>query len=390
MNVRWLFRRAFTLVELLVVIAIIGILIALLLPAVQAAREAAHRSQCTNNLKQLMLAAKMYHDSYKTLPARECGTCGYIPATQSGGTSDGDYMHNNVCALSGFVCMLPYMEQKPLYDQISTGWPGPGGPTPWEAYAGWNHQPPTLLCPSDGAAQNVNNKNIYAAEGSTDYCFSAGDSILNLSGAYPNCQWASTTAATYDPRGLFGQYVWHSLADCRDGTSNTVAFSEQTACVTAAEWGTNHGDFYYMPSIPSMWGQGTCPAGWAPQCLALKGPNGTFTPNPSGPDQWHHDRGALWCFGEAGICCFNTVLPPNSISCTNAPGEWGQGFFPPDSLHPGGVNAAMADGSVRFISETIDTGNLAAAEVVSGPSPYGVWGALGSKAGGDIVSGNSF
>ena len=141
------------------------------------------RSQCTNNLKQIMLAAQMYHDSYKTLPARECGTCGYIPATQSGGTSNGDYQHNNMATLSGFVAMLPYMEQKPLYDQISTGWPGPGGPAPWESYAGWNHQPPTLLCPSDGAAQNVNNKNIYAGWGSTDYNFCAGDSVLNLSGA---------------------------------------------------------------------------------------------------------------------------------------------------------------------------------------------------------------
>jgi len=139
-----------------------------------------------------------------------------------------------------------------------------------------------------------------------------------------------------------------------------------------------------------MWNVGNAPPGLALRCLALKGPNGTFTPNPAGPDQWHHDRGQLWCYGEPGICCFNTVLPPNSISCTNAPGEWGQGYFPPDSMHPGGVNAATADGSVRFISETINTGNLAAAEPISGPSPYGVWGALGSKAGQDIVSAGTF
>jgi len=382
MNVRWFFRRAFTLVELLVVIAIIGILIALLLPAVQAAREAARRSQCTNNLKQIMLASHMYHDSYKTLPARECGTCGTSgPPVDNG---NGDYMHNNNMALSGFVSLLPYMEQKPLYDQIATGWPGPGGPTPWESYAGWNHQVPGLLCPSDGGAQNMNTKNIYAGQGSTNYNFCMGDSITNWHGDWPS--WGN---GWYDPRGLFGQYVWHTLGDARDGTSNTLAFSEQTACVSNAEWYTNHGDFWYDGSISGA-------AGDALKCLAHKGPNGTFiNPNTSQPDQWHHDRGALWCIGEPGTCAFNTVLPPNSISCTNAPGEWGGGFFPPDSLHPGGVNAAMADGSVRFISETINTATpgtlgLGAAEPTSGPSPYGVWGALGTKAGGDTVESGSY
>ncbi len=369
-------QRGFTLVELLVVIAIIGILIALLLPAVQAAREAARRTQCTNNLKQITLASHMYHDSYKTLPAREAGTCGSNGTPMDMGMND--YQHNNTMTLSGFVALCPYLEQKPLYDQITTGWPGPGGPAPWISYPGWLHQVPALLCPSDGGAQNVNAKNIYAGWGNTNYNFCAGDSVANL---YGMCQ--GMGPGSYDPRGLFGMYNWHSLTDCRDGTSNTLAFSEQTACVSNSEWYTNHGDFYYLPGITNT-GAG---AGQALQCLAAKGPNGTFiNANTSMPDQWHHDRGAVWCYGEPGICAFNTVLPPNSICCTGSGSEGGPAFLPPDSLHPGGVNAAMADGSVRFISETINTGNLNAAEPTSGPSPYGVWGAMGTKAGGESVS----
>jgi prepilin-type processing-associated H-X9-DG protein len=81
---------------------------------------------------------------------------------------------------------------------------------------------------------------------------------------------------------------------------------------------------------------------------------------------------------------FNTILPPNSIGATNYSSEWGsEHILPPDSRHPGGVNAMMADGSVRFVSETIEAGNPASAGVTQGLSPFGVWGAMGSKAGGE-------
>jgi prepilin-type processing-associated H-X9-DG protein len=91
---------------------------------------------------------------------------------------------------------------------------------------------------------------------------------------------------------------------------------------------------------------------------------------------------------------FNTILPPNSIGC-RCGGPWGGGcctecgndiVLPPDSYHPGGVNGMMADGSVRFVSDTVDTGNLASPPVTTGPSPFGVWGAMGSRAGGESKS----
>jgi len=107
-------NQAFTLVELLVVIAIIGILIALLLPAVQAAREAARRSQCTNNLKQFGLANHNYHDTYKALPARRGGTSSYPNPGSS-------RSHANFDRLSPFIPLLPFYEQGAMYDQIKAG-----------------------------------------------------------------------------------------------------------------------------------------------------------------------------------------------------------------------------------------------------------------------------
>src|SRR3990170_655930 len=142
-------RRAFTLVELLVVIAIIGILIALLLPAVQAAREAARRSQCTNNLKQLGLANHNYHDVVKAFPYGKGGTtsCAYPGPPRC-----------NYGRISGFIPLLSYLEQRPMYNQIMAGdIPGgryPGGPAGWDGWAVWDVSPATIRCPSDPSPFN--------------------------------------------------------------------------------------------------------------------------------------------------------------------------------------------------------------------------------------------
>ena len=144
-RVRWL---GFTLVELLVVIAIIGILIALLLPAVQAAREAARRSQCTNNLKQITLASHNYHDTAKTFPPMRIGTFMFDLSN--------NYTATNAGCMSGFVSLLPFIEQTGLYAQISTpqtiaGTAYPSfGPVPWNgAYTPWDVTVPAYMCPSE-------------------------------------------------------------------------------------------------------------------------------------------------------------------------------------------------------------------------------------------------
>ena len=178
-----LFRRraAFTLVELLVVIAIIGILVGLLLPAVQAAREAARRMQCSNGLKQLGLANLNYESTFKALPPRKGGT---------GGPFNGTIRNNsNGNRLSGFVFLLPYMEQSAMYNQIQAGdlagtynyaaaQGGPtaavGGPAAWTGWVPWNRSPSMLTCPSDGPVFNQP-----ANTQTNNYACCIGDSTVN-------------------------------------------------------------------------------------------------------------------------------------------------------------------------------------------------------------------
>lgn len=348
--------KGFTLVELLVVIAIIGILIALLLPAVQAAREAARRSQCTNNLKQMGLAVHNYADINKCFPPKKSGT-------QLGG-----------CALSngafgtGWMRLMPFYEQQPLYAIWSSAQTygattyTPFGPCPWDAtapnYWPYLQQVPTLLCPTDGTAA----KKLATDRGRTNYMFSVGDTVSNNHNNNSN-----------DNRGPFGNYqVVFGFADIRDGTANTAMLSERL--FAADSWTVKEGN------IHSFAGVATSPG----TCLAQVDPNNKtrFAPG-SNVTNW----GGRWDHGSASHIAFNTVLPPNSPACGSTNNDDSSaGVWPPASYHPGGVNMALCDASVRFISETIDAGNTLAAPVTGGPSPYSVWGALGSKAGGEPLS----
>jgi prepilin-type N-terminal cleavage/methylation domain-containing protein/prepilin-type processing-associated H-X9-DG protein len=377
-------RRAFTLVELLVVIAIIGILVALLLPAVQAAREAARRMSCSNNLKQLALACHTYMDVHKVFPPGEMG------AYQPGGWGNPTASPAGAC--SPIVHMLPFIEQTPLADTINspyvsqTGTPyGPGGAfTFWSDYDPWRVKLSAALCPSDNTGWAVGAGSVARS----NYCFSRGDKINRV-----------TTANAWEsgwnkPRGLFqGSVYWPnadpynpnnyhangvSLAGLTDGTSNTIAISEMVT-YSGSMWQLKGSYCEYVPSLD------TSPM----VCMAFKGPGGELM--GCQPATSHQNRGLGWGAGYFLHTGFNTVLPPNAPMCLASKGEWSHGLLPPQSHHPGGVQAAMADGSVHFIQENIDTGDLSLPEAEgwtvsrSRRSPYGVWGALGSIDGGEAA-----
>ncbi|MDD3468542.1 MAG: DUF1559 domain-containing protein [Thermoguttaceae bacterium] len=364
-------RAGFTLVELLVVIAIIGILIALLLPAVQAAREAARRAQCTNNFKQLGIALHTYHDSHNAFPAGNCHFLGFRQDSGNVWTSPTN---------GAVVFLLPYMEQKALYDtyvdwakradtdsSVTSGyyvvWDLAAANKTWYA-----NKIPSLLCPSDG-----NNTEVTSGVGSscTNIYYCAGDGMWSFA-SRPDMEW--TPRAHVGKRGFFQREAWKSMAAVTDGTSNTICLSE---CVVPSSNNTSNlkgGVAAYQPHD----GEGR-----AGLCLN----NAYSADRKSIKNPAHLWRGRIWSNGRSADAWFTCTLPPNSVSCV-AGGftvhEWGS--FAPTSNHSGGVNALRVDGSVMFVSDSIHTGNLMDAQVVTGPSPYGTWGALGSINGGETIS----
>ncbi|QDV66513.1 hypothetical protein Poly24_01990 [Rosistilla carotiformis] len=340
-------RSAFTLVELLVVIAIIGILVGLLLPAVQAAREAARRMQCSNSMKQLGLALHNYHDTHGS----------FVP--RATGTTSGTFQNNG--RLNGLIPLMPFYEQGPMYDQIAAGdgtRPPFGGNT-WDSWTPWNVAPEMLHCPSDNFSGNQTNH--------FNYRFSLGD------------QMGSTRDAT-SVRGVFAKRDGSRFRDILDGTSNTIAMSERK--VNSYSQGTRTGTIRVAEGVTT----GVADIQLSPlNCLAET--DGTFYLDASVVK----GRGGWWLAdGQAERAGFNTVLPPNSASCadgTSSSGDSVTSVITPTSNHPGGVMTLRADGSTHFVAETIDTGDLSQPERTSGLSPYGIWGAMGSKAGGEPTAG---
>ncbi len=334
-------HQGFTLIELLVVIAIIAVLIALLLPAVQQAREAARRTQCKNNLKQLGLAVHNYESTFSRLPPHEGGTCCNIPGTNNG-------------TLSGIVMMLPYFDQASLWNAIASA-PGQGGEPGTVAFI---HPPgplPMLLCPSSPEPPSAGSVNPKWGGPGRSYHLSLGDSDLN---AFSHPPYTAPPARSPFSPTAGETRQWR---DITDGLSNTILIAEQALFKNTSELqGTFSED--YTIATPTACSASTPGKNYNGLGSILG--NGRFWAQAS---------------GLAGYTVL-TILPPNGPSC---------GYFPTvSSRHTGGVQVVLADGAVRFISDSIDAGNQSAAPPTNsnGPSPYGVWGALGSAQGGEPTS----
>lgn len=216
-----------------------------------------------------------------------------------------------------------------------------------------------LQCPSDSMSMNV------AKVRTNNYVFCIGDQIDN-------------PRDRTQVRGLFGYRDCVSMRDITDGTSNTIAMSERRKASFAP------GD-HNAPRINEGVQLGVTNVRTNPiECLSYVGNNGYY----ADPTTVKGASGVRWQDGQTTWVGFTTVIGPNGPSCaedTNTGGDSQHMVHPPTSQHTGGVNALMADGAVRFISDNIDTGNLGLPGVNAGPSPYGVWGALGSKAGNEAI-----
>jgi prepilin-type processing-associated H-X9-DG protein len=247
--------------------------------------------------------------------------------------------------LSGFVALLPYIEQGPMSDQVGSD------PTyVWNTgFQPWVTHIAALLCPSDPETHDIS-----PLFGHNNYVFCAGDQ-------YNNLDWTDYPSPP-PTRGLFGPSSHVKFGDILDGTSNTLALSE-----------------IVRPSVGNAFGSNTIANTTSPIACRASFVGGEYTTPLLDRNRC---LGTRWCDGRAGYVAFNTILPPNGPVCN---GQTDSGVLSAASRHPGGVNAALADGSVRFISETIDTGDLSAAAPLSGQSPYGAWGSLGSKAGRETV-----
>ncbi|MEW4451736.1 DUF1559 domain-containing protein [Bremerella sp. JC817] len=326
-------RGGFSLVELLVVFAVVCVLVGLLMPVVQQARETSRRMQCTNNMKQLAIALHNYHDTFLAFPYREGG----LGQHQHNGGPMAPYQRQ-----SGFVSLLPYMGKHALANEIKAiGL----ARVPWEEWKPWQTPIELLLCPSSNehfAADTIANSN---------YTFCAGDSV---------------DTESLDPRGIFGLVKHTTIDSITDGTSTTLAFSEHLFPSHSRDRANvNYGS---DPATPA-------------ECAL------TFD-SSSGYAFSHDAPGNRWTDGGSAYSAMNTCLPPNSPQCAYASHDAQDGFYTASSAHPGGVMATFADGSVRFITETIDAGNQGATSVATGTSPYGVWGSMGSKSGAEYTPGS--
>ena len=317
-------HRGFTLIELLVSLAIIAILMSLLLPAIHQAREAARRTVCRNNLRQIGVALHNYHDAH-----------GVLPFGNGGRIYPGKWLGWSCNLMPGHVMLLPYLDQAPLYNQLDFSVDGcrnghpPGWPNEWNQVNEpvlANARIPVFVCPSQSPEPPPGRLNY----------------VMNF-----GTQWNH-----YDRTdGPFHTISSLSLTDVRDGTSCTAAFSERCSGQTAIRRARN--------------GSGPHQAAFERWCVA-GGPSidsgSAGTPGLGG--FYHH------VFGPNFRVCSEDREPVKHIYGPTA--AYAEHILaPPSSFHPGGVHVLLCDGSVRFVSDHVD---------------QPLWRSVGTVRGGEVVA----
>lgn len=388
-------RNVFSLLDLVLLVVVVVVLLGIALPTLQSAREEARKNQCAGRLKSLALALHNYHDTYYSFPSAS--------------------MHNNTQAdfkspvfgsrrLSGLTSLLPFMEKAALYermyatrihfnmnqDRSETEQSGSNlGP--------FAEQVELILCPSDDVA----NKKDENEQGRNNYRFCFGDvgihsggfSIYNAGKAIAPQRGYGIGQIDEFNRGTFAMFRWDGMQGLTDGTSNTILLSER--CFGDNPQKTGQGiavvpqAFLNVYSYPINADRG--PEEDLQRCLWYEEREGQYSDAAFVLD-W---SGRRWGDGAYPYIGFSTVLPPNAPSCiANSAVEPGRAVIAPSSYHGGGVNVAMSDGRVGFVNEKIDwKTDLSTKENHSdtsfrmeGPSKFGVWGALGSRSGGESVA----
>ncbi|MGV3483526.1 MAG: DUF1559 domain-containing protein [Planctomycetaceae bacterium] len=418
-------KAGFTLVELLVVIAIIGVMVGLLLPAVQAAREAARRMSCGNNFKQIGLGIHNYHAAYNQIPMQHGGTydinkIGAVPS-RTAVAAGSPLTSNDRGNLSFLVGLTPFIEQQALWEQISNpytipaGNPGAGlvfapmGPDPIiglnannsnhgvNQYAPWLTNVPTLRCPSDPGVG-------LPSQGRTNYAACLGDAVQHIhtgpadvSGIVNNARAQRTRESC---RGFFVPKAKMGFRDVLDGTANTIACGEINTDLGDRDTTT---DLIQMTTANIL---RTNPIACRDSIDPLRP---RFWGTLSGAVQVggaEGGRGYKWACGDSIYTGFQTILPPNKEICgqDNPNGNAGvgyEGIMTASSRHQGGAHVLMVDGAVKFITDSIEAGDSRNGTVrqngsatpdptyptiAGSKSPFGLWGALGTRANKETIN----
>jgi prepilin-type N-terminal cleavage/methylation domain-containing protein/prepilin-type processing-associated H-X9-DG protein len=356
-------RLGFTLIELLVVIAIIAVLIALLLPAVQAAREAARRIQCTNNLKQIALAASNYHDVNGSFPGGS-----YSPVVKP---ATWHFAQNFSC----FVRMLPFTEQSSIYNAVNFN--NNYGSYTNVTIAGVRLS--VLTCPSDTANEPTLLRNANSPNGTVP---GWNFGVNNSPDQPPDSTFLQAYTSYAGSMGTFPVMYQNSFNNAAElGQINGVIYNESAVRISSITDGTSNTLFFAEHARTNLM---------------------TYDPGFALSD-------GQWNSGRIYDTMFATWYPPNvGLSGGNAGSVTNiiQGGFYPEtatSQHPGGVNVALCDGSVRFIKNTISTWSfnpttnlpigVSLSNFVYSIAPgtsIGVWQQLSTRSGGEVISSDSY